>query len=85
MKAADRAESNSFAPQTDNAAEYKSDEAYADSEAYENGESSSMSYKQSEVKAINKQMLVYSCDMSIDVLEFDKAVDQIHELINNGS
>ncbi len=83
MKAADRAESNSFAPQTDNAAEYKSDEAYADSEAYENGESSSMSYKQSEVKAINKQMLVYSCDMSIDVLEFDKAVDQIHELINN--
>ena len=40
-------------------------------------------YKQSDVKTINTQMLVYSCDMSIDVLEFDKAVDKIHELINN--
>jgi peroxiredoxin family protein len=82
MKAADRAESNSSAHQFDNAAEYKSDDSYADSEAYENGESSSMSYKQSEVKAINTQMLVYSCDMSIDVLEFDEAVDKIHELIS---
>lgn len=83
MKAADRADKNSFAPQADNAAEYKSDESYADSEAYETPEISSISYKQSEVKAINKQMLVYSCDMSIDVLEFDKAVDKIHDLINN--
>lgn len=82
MKAADRAETNSSAHQFDNAAEYKSDDSYADSEAYENGESSSMSYKQSEVKAINTQMLVYSCDMSIDVLEFDEAVDKIHELIS---
>lgn len=82
MKAADRAESNSSAHQFDNTAEYKSDDSYADSEAYENGESSSMSYKQSEVKAINTQMLVYSCDMSIDVLEFDEAVDKIHELIS---
>ncbi|MBR5682100.1 MAG: DUF4349 domain-containing protein [Ruminococcus sp.] len=83
MKTADRAETNSFANQAGSSADYKSDEAYADSEAFENGESSSMSYKQSEVKAINKQMLVYSCDMSIDVLEFDQAVDKIHELINN--
>ena len=82
MKAADRADTNSYAPQADNAAEYKSDDAYSDSEAYDNGESSSMSYKQSEVKAINTQMLVYSCDMSIDVLEFDEAVDKIHDLIS---
>ena len=83
MKAADRAETNSSAPQYDTAEEYKSDDAYSDQEAaYENGESSSMSYKQSEVKAINTQMLVYSCDMSIDVLEFDEAVDKIHELIS---
>lgn len=82
MKAADRADTNSYAPQADNAAEYKSDDAYSDSEAYDNGESSSMSYNQSEVKAINTQMLVYSCDMSIDVLEFDEAVDKIHDLIS---
>ena len=83
MKAADNAGTNSFAPQYDTAEEYKSDDAYSDQEAaYENGESSSISYKQSEVKAINTQMLVYSCDMSIDVLEFDEAVDKIHELIS---
>ena len=83
MKAADNAGTNSFAPQYDTAEEYKSDDAYSDQEAaYENGESSSISYKQSEVKAINTQMLVYSCDMSIDVLEFDQAVDKIHELIS---
>ena len=82
MKAADNADTNSFAPQYDTAEEYKSDDAYSDSEAYDGGKSSSISYKQSEVKAINTQMLVYSCDMSIDVLEFDEAVDKIHELIN---
>jgi hypothetical protein len=42
-------------------------------------------YTQSEIRAINTQMLVYSCDMSIDVLEFDKAVDQIHDLINKNN
>ena len=41
-----------------------------------------MSYKQSDVKAINPQMLVYSCDMSIDVLEFEQALDQFHGLID---
>jgi len=66
-----------------------SDEAYSgedyirsDYEAEENGEASSLSYKQSEVKAINTQMLIYSCDMSIDVLDFDDAVYRIHDLIN---
>lgn len=39
-------------------------------------------YKQADVKAINPQMLVYSCDMSIDVLEFDESVDRLHDLIS---
>lgn len=85
MNSADRAESDSFSKNSKSAYEYsKSDDAYSDSEDYEaseNDESSSLSYKQSEVKTINTQMLIYSCNMSIDVLEFDEAVDQIHELI----
>lgn len=39
-------------------------------------------YKQADVKAINTQMLVYSCDMSIDVLEFDDSVNKLHDLIS---
>lgn len=61
---------------------YNGEEEAADEEYSENGEIEGMSNKQSTPKAIDKQMLVYSCDMSIDVLEFDKAVDQFHELIN---
>lgn len=59
------------------------EEAVADNAANENAEATPLSYKQSEAKAINTQMLVYSCDMSIDVLDFDKAVDQIQDLIKN--
>ena len=56
-------------------------------ETYDNAEGESggieqVDYKQSEVKAINKQMLVYSCDMSIDVLEFEESVDKFHDLID---
>lgn len=60
------------------------DESAAQSEDYnnENGEAAAVSYKQSDVKAIDTQMLVYSCNMSIDVLDFESAVDQIHDLID---
>ena len=59
----------------------------AEAEAAEsNGENDAVAeaidYKQSEVKAINTQMLVYSCDMSIDVLDFDNSIDQFHSLID---
>ncbi|MBP0987890.1 MAG: DUF4349 domain-containing protein [Oscillospiraceae bacterium] len=39
-------------------------------------------YTQAEAKAINTQMLVYSCEMSIDVMEFDDSVDKLHDLIS---
>lgn len=63
-----------------------SDDSYSE-ENYDSSESSiaeklSEDYKQNEVKAINRQMLVYSCYMNIDVLEFDASVDQLHELID---
>ena len=68
---------------SDSAIAYSDSEAYGGAqEAQENIESSQLSYKQSEVKAIDTQMLIYSCDMSIDVLEFDQAVDRIHQLIS---
>lgn len=58
---------------------YAQEEAAEEYEA--DGEAEAVSYKQSEVKAIDTQMLVYSCDMSIDVLEFDDSVDKLHGLI----
>lgn len=61
----------------------KAEAENSDMSDIETPELTNIDYKQSDVKTINTQMLVYSCDMSIDVLEFDKAVDQIHELINN--
>lgn len=45
-------------------------------------QNSDTDFKQSEVKTINRQMLVYSCDMSIDVMEFDDSVDKFHGLID---
>ena len=39
-------------------------------------------YKKADVKAINTQMLVYSCDMGLDVLEFEDSVDKLHDLID---
>lgn len=45
-------------------------------------EAEAAEYKQAEAGAINIQMLVYSCDMSIDVLEFDESVDKLHDLIS---
>ena len=45
-------------------------------------EAEAAEYRQSEVRAINTQMLVYACDMSIDVLEFDESVDKLHALID---
>ena len=61
-----------------------SEEAAAEAEPSDNsgGSAEPMSYKQSDVKAINPQMLVYSCDMSIDVLEFEQALDRFHGLID---
>ena len=56
-------------------------EAYDDAEYYENTETSELSFRQSNVRALNPQMLVYSCEMSIDVLEFDESVDKFHDLI----
>jgi len=56
--------------------------AAAESADAENSDSSAaMSYKQSVPKLIDTKMLVYSCDMSIDVLDFDKSLDSIHQLI----
>ena len=52
-----------------------------EAEAQEDSGITQIDYKQSDVKTINTQMLVYSCDMSIDVMEFDSAVDQFHQLI----
>jgi len=63
-------------------AEYAAnEEAEKSDNANESGSITQVDYKQSEAKAINTQMLVYSCNMSIDVLEFDNAVEQIHDLI----
>jgi len=82
MKNSDMADTKTAMPGINNSAEYaKSDEAYSESNDEGSGEASSLSYKQSEVKSIDRQMLIYSCNMSVDVLEFDKAVDDIHELI----
>ena len=58
-------------------------ETSAESEDMENSEAEAIGYKQADVKLIDTKMLVYSCDMSIDVLEFDESVDRIHELISN--
>jgi hypothetical protein len=60
------------------------EEAAAEAESSDNSgdPAEPMSYKQSDVKAINPQMLVYSCDMSIDVLEFEQALDRFHGLID---
>jgi len=60
------------------------EESAAEAESSENSGDTAepMSYKQSDVKAINPQMLVYSCDMSIDVLEFEQALDRFHGLID---
>ena len=61
---------------------FETDAPAEDSDSYENEDSTALSYKQSEIKAINTQMLVYSCDMGVDVLEFDQSVNKLHELIN---
>ena len=60
---------------------YEAYEAVAGDESSAQEEVSEQSYKQANVKAVNPQMLVYSCEMSIDVLEFDKSVDKFHDLI----
>ena len=57
--------------------------AAAESADTENSDATAMDYKQSEPKLIDTKMLVYSCDMSIDVLDFDKSLDRIHELISS--
>ena len=75
------------APQNDSSAydSYRDGESFESDSAGDDG-SNMPNYHQSEAKAIDRQKLVYSCDMSIDVLEFDEAVDEIHNLIdrNNG-
>ena len=73
---------------------YRAEESYADNsdEYYEAATEDAKSdnsikaeaadYKKADVKAINTQMLVYSCDMSLDVLEFEDSVDKLHDLID---
>ena len=61
----------------------EADYGYGEEDNDTSGEESYNDYGQCELKAIDRQMLVYSCEMSIDVLEFDEAVDKIHELIDN--
>ena len=60
---------------------YEAYEEYAGEDYNDKEEVSELSFKQANVQAINPQMLVYSCDMSIDVLEFDASVDKFHDLI----
>ena len=60
---------------------YEAYEEYAEEEYTDKEGVSELSFKQSNVQAINTQMLVYSCEMSIDVLEFDASVDKFHDLI----
>ena len=73
---------------------YRAEESYADnSDEYYEAEAEdaksdysinaeAADYKKADVKAINTQMLVYSCDMSLDVLEFEDSVDKLHDLID---
>ena len=85
MSAEDTAPRNSEAGEfrkSDNAIELETD---APSDLETPAELINIDYKQSDVKVIDTQMLVYSCDMSIDVLDFDKAVDQVHDYINSYS
>ena len=82
MSAADSAQRNAVAGEYFKSESDSETETNAPSE-YEATELANTEYKQSEVKTINTQMLVYSCNMSIDVLDFQKAVDQIHEYINS--
>ena len=83
----DGAKNDAVMEKTNNADMMISAENYGDvstegeAEAQEDSEITQIDYKQSDVKTINTQMLVYSCDMSIDVMEFDSAVDQFHQLI----
>ncbi len=83
---ADTMVENSYA-MGDTAANEDRSDAYYDSAEEEYRKDYSLDaeaadYTQADVKAINTQMLVYSCDMSIDVLEFDDSVDKLHDLIN---
>ena len=64
-----------------NAAEYNEETPAPENQ--DNSEDTSSDYKQSEVKKINTQMLIYSCDMNVDVLEFDESVDKLHKLIDD--
>ena len=59
------------------------DYAEVNTEANGGDTAEAVNYKQSISKTIDTKMLVYTCDISIDVLEFDKSVDKIHELLNN--
>ncbi len=73
---------------------YRAEESYADnSDEYYEAEAEdaksdysinaeAADYKKADVKAINTQMLVYSCDMGLDVLEFEDSVDKLHDLID---
>ncbi|HBB72536.1 MAG TPA: hypothetical protein DCZ71_08025 [Ruminococcus sp.] len=54
----------------------------APAEAGDNSAPDNKELKQSRAGAIDTQMLVYSCDMSIDVLEFDDSVSDLHKYIN---
>ena len=87
------AKNNYSAAKNDAGDAFLSEESYADNsdEEYETAAEDRRSdysmnaeaadYKQAEARKINTQMLVYSCDMSIDVLEFDDSVDKLHDLI----
>ena len=85
---ADQSISNAFKGADTADYAYENDtEAYYESPAEESRseytiDADAADFKQADVKAINTQMLVYSCDMSIDVLEFDESVDKLHDLIS---
>lgn len=77
-----KAASSTYNFRADNAAgEYVKNDETAEELVTNDPSETPEDYKESPVSTINTQMLVYSCDMSIDVLEFNDSVDRIHDYI----
>lgn len=70
----------------DSASEAYYDSDYSYSDEVENGDASSNSSGDEDgltADRIKKEMLVYSCDMSVDVLDFDTAVSKFKESLDS--
>lgn len=83
-----------FSSNTQNEAAYSYDEGYASEEIYsestsDNSDSSVIYADEAEIKqqdvsgsSIQREMLVYSCSMNVDVLDFDSATEKFKEKMN---